>query len=40
MGGALIKLGIGAFFVFASAQMGSLAKDLLDRARALLRPRP
>ena len=33
MGGALIKVGIGAFFVFASAQMGGLARGLLDRAR-------
>ena len=33
MGGALIKVGIGAFFVFASAQMGDLARGLLDRAR-------
>jgi hypothetical protein len=33
VGGALLKIGIGGFFVFASAQMGSLAKDLLDRAR-------
>ncbi|MGE0707742.1 MAG: hypothetical protein AB7N76_13480 [Planctomycetota bacterium] len=32
-GGALIKLGIGGFFVFASAQMGSVAQDLLQRAR-------
>lgn len=33
MSGALLKVGIGAFFVFASAQMGSLAADLLERTR-------
>ena len=33
MSGALIKVGLGAFFVWASSQMGALAGDLLGRAR-------
>ena len=34
MGGTLVKLMIGAFFVALASQLGEFAKDIVQRARA------